>query len=202
MEYNVCGVILSGGESRRFGAHKAFALYKGVSFWEHSFNALEGVTDTQIIVSHPALVERFKTITNLSVIEDDQRMQGNGPMAGIYSAMNQVNAKWYVVLSCDIPAIQKQVITELLALMSDTVEAIIPVIEGRFQPLVGLYHHSTFPKIKELLHNGNYRLMSLLEQINVQYVNENDLNVDPKVFRNINDLDAFTELTHDEKSFE
>ncbi|MFZ3590891.1 molybdenum cofactor guanylyltransferase [Bacillus sp. DJP31] len=202
MEYDVCGVILAGGESRRFGAPKAFAQFKEVPFWEYSFKALEEVTNTQVIVSHPSLVDRFKMTTNLPVIVDDNLFQGNGPMAGIFSAMKHVKADWYMVLSCDIPAIQNLVITELLTQRDEAIQAIIPVIEGRVQPLVGLYHCSIYPKIKELLLSKSFRLMSLLKEVNVRYVNETDLMVDSKVFQNINDIDALTNLNHEESSID
>ncbi len=194
MDYDVCGVILSGGNSRRFNSPKAFALYNQIPFWKHSLHALTDVTDIQIIVSHPDLLERFMGETNLSVIVDDHSVQGMGPMAGIYSALKYINAKWFVVLSCDIPIMERKVISELLSLRSENMKAIIPFIEGRVQPLVGIYHHSLLPLIGEQLKSGNYRLMSLLEKTDVRYVTEADLSVDPKVFQNINDVIALSNL--------
>lgn len=199
MEYDACGVILSGGGSRRFKAPKAFALYNDVPFWEHSLHALEEVTDTQLVVSHPDLIKRFRETTHLPVIIDEQNVQGKGPLAGIYSAMKHVNAKWYVVLSCDIPVMERQVISKLQDLRSDSKKAIIPIIEGRVQPLVGIYHHSLLAKIEELLANGSYRLMSLLEVTDVLYITETELGVDPKVFQNINDFDTLSKLIQSKK---
>jgi molybdopterin-guanine dinucleotide biosynthesis protein A len=194
LEYQTCGIILSGGESRRFGEPKAFATFNGISFWEHSLNGLKQVTDTQIIVSHPSLLDRFKEITNLPIILDDKRVRGNGPMAGVFSAMEHVRAEWYVVLSCDIPSINEDVITILLSFRKEPFEAIIPVVDGRVQPLVGIYHYSIYQQMKELLLSGNYRVMSLLNKVNTLFLSEVDLKIDPQVFQNINDPEAFNHL--------
>jgi molybdopterin-guanine dinucleotide biosynthesis protein A len=197
LEYQTCGIILSGGQSRRFGGPKAFARFNEIPFWEHSLNALKEVTDTQIIVSHPSLLDRFKETTNLPIILDDKRVRGNGPMAGLFSAMEHMKAEWYVVLSCDIPSINEEVIAMLLTYRKQPIEAIIPVIDGRVQPLVGIYHSSLYQRMKEQLFSGNYRVMSLLGNVNTLFLSEVDLKIDPQVFRNINDHEAFNQLKSD-----
>ncbi|MBM7663225.1 molybdopterin-guanine dinucleotide biosynthesis protein A [Bacillus mesophilus] len=188
------GIILSGGESRRFGKPKAFATYEGTPFWEQSYLALKDTTDAQLIVSHETLAEEFSNHTSLPIILDDPSVRGKGPMAGIYSGMKETEADWYVVLSCDIPAIQKEVIFKLLSYRQSSVDAIIPVINERFQPLVGIYHSSTLPVMKELLEHNNFRVISLLEQVNTLYLSETELRVEPLLFQNINDQDAYQQL--------
>jgi molybdopterin-guanine dinucleotide biosynthesis protein A len=188
------GIILSGGESRRFGKPKAFATYEGIPFWEQSYLALKDETDTQLIVSHETLADEFSNNTNLPIILDDPSVRGKGPMAGIYSGMKEAQADWYVVLSCDIPAIHKEVILKLLSYRRSSVDAIIPVINERFQPLVGIYHSSTFSVMKELLQNNKFRVISLLQKVNTLYLSETELGVDPSLFQNINDQDAYHQL--------
>jgi molybdopterin-guanine dinucleotide biosynthesis protein A len=196
----VCGIVLSGGESRRFGRPKAFELYEDTPFWQHSLNALKNVTDNQIIVSHPSFVYKFVSDSpGLTVILDDDFVRGKGPMAGIYSAMKIKSAEWYVVLSCDIPRINESTVKKLLSLREPTGQAIIPTINGRIQPLVGLYHRSTLDKIEELLHNGNLRVMALLKEVNVLYVTEEDLQEEIGVFQNINNPEEYESLNKQKK---
>jgi molybdopterin-guanine dinucleotide biosynthesis protein A len=194
MTEKIAGIILSGGESRRFGKPKAFATYKGIPFWKQSFLAMKNVTDSQLIVSHESLIDRFAEITDLPVILDDSSVRGKGPMAGIYSGMQDIQADWYVVLSCDIPAINEEVISKLLSFRSASVDTIIPVINDRFQPLVGIYHSSTIATMKELLLNNDFRVISLLKQVKTLYLSETELQVDPSLFQNINDQEAYNEL--------
>ncbi|WP_456278691.1 molybdenum cofactor guanylyltransferase [Bacillus sp. AK128] len=190
----ISGIILSGGESRRFGKPKAFATYEGIPFWRHSYHAIKPHTESQVIVSHETLRDQFVEQSNLPVILDDPSVRAKGPMAGIYSGMKELQAEWYVVVSCDIPAINEEVIQKLLAYTSDSVQAVIPMIDGRFQPLVGVYHSSTFQVIDQLLHSNHFRVITMLDQVKTLYVTEKDLQVDPAIFQNINDHDAYDEL--------
>ncbi|MBM6619344.1 molybdenum cofactor guanylyltransferase [Bacillus suaedaesalsae] len=184
----ICGVILSGGESRRFGKPKAFELYKGIPFWEYSLQALKNVTHQQIVVSHVNLIRKFEESIDDStqLVVDEEWVRGKGPMAGLYSAMKHVKAEWYVLLSCDIPKINETTISHLLSLRKQGDEAIIPVINDRVQPLIALYHKSVFTKLENQLLEHNLKMMSLLEKINVRYVSA-ELNSEMESFQNIND---------------
>lgn len=192
--HDIVGVLLAGGESRRFGKPKAFALFKEKDFWEHSLDAMRESTDQQIIISQPDLVIRFKGNTFCQVIEDDDIVMGKGPLAGIYTAIKHTRAKWYVVISCDVPLITRQTIQSLLNLRNDQVQAIIPQIKGKLHPLIGIYHYTVLDKIEQQLRDGDYRVITLLEKITVCYASENDLNVDVKSFSNINSQEDYTEL--------
>ncbi|MGM7720150.1 molybdenum cofactor guanylyltransferase [Metabacillus sp. Hm71] len=188
------GVLLAGGESRRFGHHKAFASYQGKFFWEHSFSVLKAVSDKQIIISHPNIAGKLKDAVLCPVLLDEPDVKGKGPMAGMITAMNHVQAEWYVFLACDIPLITNQAVLRLLHFRQHDIKAIIPKINGRLQPLTGVYHHSIYSLMKEQLENHEYRIISLLEKIEVLYVTEKDLQVDPSIFRNVNSQEDYTEL--------
>jgi molybdopterin-guanine dinucleotide biosynthesis protein A len=192
VKYEVCGVILSGGESRRFGKPKAFETFNDIPFWEHSYNALKNCTDTQVIISHPTLEKKFLGMVNdIPVILDDKVFRGKGPMAGIYSAMREIESEWYVILSCDIPRINEQTIHHLLTFRDPSKKAIVPIIDDRIQPLIALYHHSIFEKVEELLENDCLKVMSLLKEIEVLYVTEKDLKSAVETFENINHQEEF-----------
>ncbi|MFD1738416.1 molybdenum cofactor guanylyltransferase [Bacillus salitolerans] len=200
MNEKICGVILAGGESRRFGSPKAFALYEGKPFWRHSYHALRDVTSSQIIVSHPSLKVEFEQTTNLPVILDEETIRGKGPLAGIFSAMNSIEAEWYITLSCDVPKITSSIIETLLSYISSDFQATIPVIHGKMQPLIAVYHRSVFPLIKELLDNDIYRMTALLNQIDTLYLSEKDLKVDGIYFENINDKESLKDLVEKDNS--
>lgn len=197
----VCGVILSGGESRRYGKPKAFEIYNGKPFWKYSLEAVEKVTDQQVIVSHENLLERFKEVLHDStlLILDDEWVKGNGPLAGLFSAMKKVHAEWYVLLSCDIPKIKEDTISLLLSFIRQGDDAVIPVINDRIQPLVGVYHRSVLEKIENQLRQKNLKMMALLEQINVNYATGEMLQHDIESFQNINDHQDFERLVQNEK---
>ena len=184
--YQTMGVLLAGGESRRFGKPKAFADYNGRKFWHYSMEVLKETTEQQIIISNQELQMRFHEETCIKVLTDDRKFEGDGPKAGIYSAMKNEVSEWFVILSCDIPLISADIIHNLLTLAGSDKKIIIPKIEGKIHPLVGVYHHSLFPLIERQLENHDRKMMTLFNQVNVLYVTEEELQVDPKIFSNIN----------------
>jgi molybdopterin-guanine dinucleotide biosynthesis protein A len=197
--HETVGVLLAGGESRRFGHPKAFASFKGQTFWEHSFHAMKEVTDYQLIISHSNLFKRFSEVAPCQVLKDDEEVKGKGPLAGIYTAMNHEKSEWYVILSCDIPFITKYTIRSLLDLRQPNVKAVIPKINGKLHPLIGVYHHSIFTMIENQLLKHDYKMVTLLEKIEVLYVSEKDLDVDVKIFSNINSQEDYIQYVTNDK---
>lgn len=183
---HIIGVLLAGGESRRFGQPKAFAEYNSKFFWQHSMHALKETTERQLIISHQNLLERFKEETGEIVLMDDPKFKGDGPMAGIYTAMKNEKSEWYLILSCDIPLISADLIHKLQTFITPDKKIIIPNIEGKLHPLVGVYHYSVYPLIERQLENKERKMMKLLNQVEVRYVTEKELQTDPKIFSNIN----------------
>ncbi|MFS0864218.1 molybdenum cofactor guanylyltransferase [Fredinandcohnia sp. 179-A 10B2 NHS] len=199
MEQKRIGIILAGGESRRFGTHKAFAQLKNKYFFEHAQGALEGIVEDIIIVSHPATIEKFKENTSFTIIEDLPEYKGNGPLAGILTAMSQKKGNWYVVLPCDTPFVTNQLIEQMLSFtLEKNIDAVIPVIDGRTQPLIGLYHYRVKEKIEKLLNQGQYKMGFLLDSCSVRYVTNSDLSMNGKEFDNINHQSEYEKAKQNE----
>ncbi|WP_226666012.1 molybdenum cofactor guanylyltransferase [Metabacillus litoralis] len=192
--YNTLGVLLSGGESRRFGVPKAFASYKNQFFWKISFQALEKVAETSVIITQSKYFDRFSQEEFVKMYEDDPLFKGNGPLAGIYTAMKKERAEWYVVLSCDIPRITSRTLENLLKFRDSHIQAVIPKVSGKIQPLIGVYHHSIFPIIENQLTMNQLKITNLLNLINVCYVTEEDLMSDQEIFSNINSQMDYNKL--------
>jgi len=193
------GVLLAGGQSRRFGSPKAFATYKGKEFWEYSLQALKSSTESQAIISHPSLIEKFKKQTNIKVLYDDPIVQGKGPLAGIYTAMKDEKAEWFVFLSCDIPLITDKVLSTLLTYRSEGAKIIIPKINGKLHPLIGIYHYSIQSVVEKQLLNNELKVMSLFEKVPVYYVLQHQLGVESKIFSNINSPNDYVEILKNDK---
>jgi molybdopterin-guanine dinucleotide biosynthesis protein A len=197
--YKTVGVLLAGGESSRFGQPKVFAKYKGKSFWEHSYEVLKAETDHQLVISRTDLVDKMKETATCQVILDDVEVIGKGPLAGIYTAMNHEKAEWYFILSCDVPLITNCLIRSLLDLRNPTFKAVIPKVNGKLHPLIGVYHHSIFSLVEKQLTKQEYRIVSLLNKIEVLYVSEKEIGVDRKIFSNINSQEDYKQLLTNDK---
>ncbi|MGV3488852.1 MAG: molybdenum cofactor guanylyltransferase [Tuberibacillus sp.] len=158
------GVLLAGGQSRRFGDPKAFSLYKGKPMYEWAVDALSPIVEEMVVVSHPSLTDRFQKETSFTVLEDAEAFKGMGPLAGIYSAMQGIRASWYFIAPCDTPLIKEDVYRFMEEeLHQKRWEGIIPTIAGRLQPLISIYSRKILPDIFDLLSDKKLKMSGLLE---------------------------------------
>lgn len=177
------GVILAGGLSRRFGSPKAFAKMKGRYFYEYTVDALKPYCHEIVVVTRPELVERFPS--ELQVIVDDPSHAGNGPLAGIYSAMKRFTAVRYIVLPCDMPFIHEQFIEGLL----QNKEANIVAVKTSTQdhPLVSVWKPSVLKALGNTLNQKQFRVVPFLEKVHAKWIDAESLSEDfETILKNIN----------------
>ena len=116
----ICGIILSGGLSRRFQVSGEpwidKALYKvgNEPMIRIIYNALSRVVDRIIIaVNNPERIMSYKSIIpGADYVIDDERLRG--PLAGIYSALNICNGEYAVVVPNDMPYITPKILEPLI----------------------------------------------------------------------------------------
>lgn len=184
-EVKIVGVIVAGGQSRRFGSDKAFSLYKGKLFFQHSLQAVSSFADEVIIVTSRTLFPRFNTMANVKVVEDMEEFKGCGPLAGIYTAMNEYQAEWYAVLPVDVPLVTSSLVDCLVSKIDGTYDAIVPVIGGKLQPLLALYRNSVRERIYDQLVREEYKMGTILKGLSVLYLTEEEIG-EREAFHNIN----------------
>jgi molybdenum cofactor guanylyltransferase len=191
---DVVGVVLSGGNSRRFGSPKALAKWQGSTFIEQSIQALLPNVKDIVIISNTSLKGQLEASLTFNVICDNQKYAGKGPLAGIYTAMSSQLAEWYAVMPCDMPLMSSTCIKELLTYCNSNYDAVVPYINEQKQPLCAIYHYSLYKKIESLLHTEQLRMSSLLDLAKVKWVTSTDLTCSSKHFNNINTTNELNRL--------
>lgn len=193
MQEKIIGLVLAGGKSRRFGSQKAFAYFYDKRFWQISVEALQGITDRILIIGSSEVKSNFPKGFLSSFVNDLPTFQGKGPLAGLYSAMESEQGDWYFILPCDMPLVNQEIVKQIWAHRHPTYDVIIPKIFGQNHPLIGLYH----PRIKgillEMLQSQKYRMNTLLEKVNVKYLNEQYFS-NLEVFTNVNDKETLEHI--------
>ncbi|WP_243524922.1 molybdenum cofactor guanylyltransferase [Bacillus pseudomycoides] len=190
----IAGIVLAGGRSSRFGEPKALASWKGHTFIEQIVQVMQTTVQDVVVISHPDIKKRVVTLVDVPVIEDISSYKGEGPLAGIVSGMEQIKAQWYIVSPCDTPNLSNEWITALIGQISDEYEAIVPVIDGRKQPLLAAYHDRVKEKIYALLNEEKRSMGQLLSQCNVKYVIGEEVNVAKEWFMNVNTQEEYVWL--------
>ena len=165
------GVILAGGESKRFGPPKAFAEKEEKAFYMYSMEALKPYVSQLLIVTSSELEPIFFN-ENLpaEIIRDVDKFRKQGPLGGIYTAMDQYVGEWYMVIPIDVPFIERKIMATLMKNIEPHIDAVIPVVSGKIQPLISIFHYNVKSKIKRNLNNNRRSVQKLLDVCMVKYV--------------------------------
>src|SRR5699024_4482416 len=102
--------------------------------------------------------------------KDIDLYKGKGPLAGLYTVMEELESEWYAIAPVDTPFIGPEVYHRLLRAAESDNQAVIAQADGRDQPLLALYHSSLKPLIKKLLETNQLAIQALLQDANVKYV--------------------------------
>ncbi|GGA42725.1 molybdenum cofactor guanylyltransferase [Paenibacillus physcomitrellae] len=169
---NRLGIILAGGQSQRMGQNKALLQIGGRTVIGTIIEAMSPVCGQMVVSSmHPELYE----FTGLPVIPD--RYEGAGPLAGIHAALNYSGQEWNLVCSCDHPFASRTLFEGLIDLAEqadESVEAVIPVYEGRIQPLVAVYRRRSYAQLDYGLEQGERRVLDWINRLNVKQIEIGD----------------------------
>lgn len=165
---NITGIILAGGKSSRMGTDKGFLMLNDKSFMQHSIDALKPLVSEIIIVSNNPDYDAF----GLNRINDS--IENAGPLAGIYSGLEESKTDYNLVLSCDIPLINSDILKQLILVIDDVSEVIQIESNNRKMPLIALYKKSCITTFKNLLNQGKRKLQFAVNQCCVKSVSINE----------------------------
>jgi molybdopterin-guanine dinucleotide biosynthesis protein A len=181
------GIVLAGGLSRRFGSPKAFAKRGNQYFYEVAIDALAICCEEVIVVTRPELMEHFPSRVN--AMTDLANYTGLGPLAGILSVMESVEADRYAVLPCDMPFVDSGTMSKLMKHHNKGVTAVVS--NGRYHPLVSIWDKQLKNAVQEALENQQLSVMKLLAHSDTTWVNGSTLTDDEKrIFINVNTPEA------------
>jgi len=176
---NIPCVIFAGGKSSRMGEDKALLPFGG-------FDTLAEFQQTRLKKIFKTIYISCKDKTNFTFkanfIEDIKTNDIFAPTTGFISVFDSLACEKIFVLSVDTPFINEQIIETLLKADNPNAEATIAKLNGKMQPMCGIYHHSLREKFTQMLETDNHKLGLLLKNSKTTFVNFND----EKPFLNLN----------------
>ncbi|MER3462401.1 MAG: molybdenum cofactor guanylyltransferase [Armatimonadota bacterium] len=182
MEFS--GVVLAGGQSRRFGEDKARYVYKGKALLGWVLEGLQGAAERFVVANRP--YPEF----GLPVYPDP--LPGGDTMSGLHSALAHAKREWVAVAGCDQPFLTVGYWDYLLERARPNLEAVV-VSRGEFlEPLGALYHRGLEPLVRERLEQGDFWMQGLLREANAVCLLADDLEArfGPRLFLNANTPEA------------
>jgi len=200
------GAVLAGGEGLRFAAGrpaaKPGATVAGVSMAARAVRALQPHVSAVAVVGpageagseeapgdDTSFLRRIG-IDDVLLLRDE--VPDRGPLEGLRVALawaSELGADRLVVLPCDLPLVDAEVagrIVRAFRRVPPSVDALVPVVAGRPQPLGGVYRAGVLEFVERHLAGDDRSLHALLADLDVERVDVEALGVDPDRFLNVN----------------
>ncbi len=180
-------LILAGGDSRRMGRDKTRIEFDGQPLLQRVIGQMK-VLFPQVLVS----VRQARVGIDVPQICDE--IPGAGPLAGLCAGLEHAETPWVFAVAADMPFLNPGLIGQL-AQKRNSSQAVVPVVKGYPQPLTAFYARSALPVIQAVLAgSGKHSLRSVLERLDVLWVDEKNLiGADPGL-RSFVDLDTPDDL--------
>ncbi|MDR7372188.1 molybdenum cofactor guanylyltransferase [Flavobacterium aquidurense] len=157
--------ILCGGKSSRMQSEKGLVLFQDKPFIEHIIQAILPITD-QI-----KLITATKEYDYLPYQKIPDIISDKGPLGGIYTALTCSETEFNLILSCDIPLISTELLSELISKHNNEAEVTVFASESKLHPLIGIYSKKLLPVIKSAIDNNDLKMMNLIANIPHQVIN-------------------------------
>lgn len=169
-------VLFAGGKSSRMGQNKALLPFgDSPSLAQYQYERLQRFfKEVYLSTKEPELFEVFSP----QCIRDADDTDTYAPTIGFISAFKHLEQVSQIfVLSVDTPFVGKAVFEALAPFMTHKFDAIIARTPQGIHPMCGIYAHSLLPAFEQMLKDGNHRLNTLLKQVNVIYVDVEEVHL-------------------------
>jgi molybdenum cofactor guanylyltransferase len=186
---DVTALILAGGEGRRMGGQdKGLIHWQERPFIEYALDAVPSDI-SRTLISCNRNIDQYQQYGE-TVQDNDARYEG--PLAGIYAAMQVASTPFIFVLPCDSPLLPKDLYQHLAATLKISQTDICYVDDGiQKQYLFALIRTSLKPSLKDYLATGNRQVHRWYKQH--QFVEAN-LSEQQRAFRNVNRREDLVDL--------
>jgi molybdopterin-guanine dinucleotide biosynthesis protein A/molybdopterin converting factor small subunit len=162
-------IVLVGGKSSRMGRPKALLPFDGEPLIVHVIRALKKMFAETVVVAAPD--QELPSLPAM-LVRDEVAYQG--PVSGIYHGLKAATKEVCFVTSCDAPFLNLQLISQLLAQISDC-DVVVPYWQQRFQPLHAVYRTSVLPLLKDQLERGELRPIFLYDKVRTRKIPEQEI---------------------------
>lgn len=169
-------IVLSGGESRRFGG-KDKGLYQmdGIPLVNRVINALAQFADYVIVQVAPGRREEYRRAIGPDVILNEDSASFKGPLSGLSEALRLADSEIILLSPCDLPDIPAELYDVLLSRLVGH-DAAVPRIGGYPEPITAVYDKGKLSEaVSDELKEKRSRLSGVLEHLDVAYVSEREL---------------------------
>lgn len=188
---NITGIILAGGQGQRMGGvDKGQVKYRGTPMAQQVIDRLAPQVG-KLILSANRNISAYESL-GYPVIQDPEAHQYEGPIAGILTCLSEITTEYAVIVPCDAPLISENLVSQLIADNGQPQNKLtLFEVEGKLQPLFGLFHKSLVNELRDYFEKGNRKLVKWCESQSPSVI---AFEGSPSAFSNINTREELKDL--------
>jgi len=185
----IFGIVLAGGESRRFGQAKALATFGGAPMVSWGVRALRAAGLAVGVVSDEGGAEAALGVPVRPDLE-----AGLGPIGGLWTALQWAEEReddGVLLLGCDLPLMSEAMLRTVLG-WSARAAAVVPMGPEGPEPLCALYRAACTSEVEHRLRSKDRSLRGLAKAVGAVFIGEEAVAEvsDPRVsFLNVNTVE-------------
>lgn len=177
--------INAGGKSTRMGTNKALADVGGQTVIARVLAAVTdlGQRETLVITNTPDDYAFLGLPMHADIYPD------SGSLGGIFTALSVSRSPFTLVIACDMPFVNPDLLRLMLARVDDGVDVVAPRVDGFPQALHALYSAACRAPIEASIQQGNLRIVPIIRGLRAAYLDEADyaaLDPDGTALMNVN----------------
>ena len=149
------GVVLCGGQSSRMGSDKGLLMLNDKTWTQKAIDTLSNFQIPIVISVNKNQYQDYSSIFPTdTLVPDDPSLQLHGPLCGLLSVHLKYPEEDLLILACDMPLIDTELIKELLTKYStETADTFIYTNNGEAEPMPGIYKSNGLAYVHQLYSN-------------------------------------------------
>jgi len=181
-------IILAGGKSTRLGRNKVFEIIGQKSLLERAVSCLSSFKSEIIVVkAKDSSLPELTGYPELRIVTDVY--PGKGSLGGIYTGLVASKAFYNMVVACDMPFLNLDLLRYMIDLAREY-DVVIPKVDDEIlEPLHAVYSGNCIPTLEFLIKQNRLSILELFPMVKVRNVANSEINqFDPQhlSFFNIN----------------
>lgn len=160
-------VILAGGHASRMNYYPKFKVKMGnYTFLQYIQYTLDGLPFAKKALS----VFPGQRVENCDLPKWKDEIAEIGPISGLQTALSKSETEFVFVVPCDMPTISEEIITFLFAQMGSGDASVLPSVNGKINPLTGIYRTNQSTVLRQMIQNGCRRPWQFAQRISAKIV--------------------------------
>ena len=172
LQSEISSVILAGGQGLRMdGVDKGLIEFRGLPLIAHVASVIESKVDKIYISANRS----FDSYASYGEVISDDLLGFQGPLAGISKALKVCSTKYLLVLPCDSPLVDSELIDDLISRMKQKDADICVAHDGSIMHATFALMKSNLGKsLEHFLNDGGRKMALWYRQQNLERVDVSD----------------------------